>query len=116
MPNGEMFVEKRKNERAEIKFKIVYKVLPSVNFMATHPKNGISRDVSVGGVRILGEPVGEAGDVIKIDIPVEGRDPVSTFAEIRWVKGQGPAAEFGVQFLMLKESDADLLERVINAD
>ena len=116
MAEGEMYVERRAHKRAYRKFKVIYKLLPDENLLSMEKKFGVSQDVSLGGVRIQGEPAGLIGNVVKIEIPIENREePVVSFAEVKWIKGDGPTAQFGVEFLMLKENDAKLIDSMIDS-
>jgi|YelNatPaOPRAMG01_1025707.scaffolds.fasta_scaffold145554_2 c-di-GMP-binding flagellar brake protein YcgR len=116
MVQGNIFIEKRQHKRIEKKFKVIYKLIPDTKEIEVIKKEGKSYDVSVGGIRIVGEPVGKEGDVIRVEIIVdEKQPPIVSFAEIRWLKKEGAESQFGIKFLMLKESDRKILEDMISS-
>jgi c-di-GMP-binding flagellar brake protein YcgR len=116
MPEGSMYIEKRKFKRVEKEYAVRYKLMPKDNAMEAMKKDGAGKDISIGGIRIEGDPVGLINDVVRIEFIIEGvEDPVTTFAEIKWIRDVKGSMQFGVEFLALKETDKAALERVINA-
>jgi hypothetical protein len=116
MPEGSMFIEKRKFKRIEKEYAVRYKLMPKDNLIEAMKKDGEGKDISIGGIRIEGEPVGTANDVIKVEFIIEGiAEPIITFAEIKWIREVKGAMQFGVEFLALKATDKEALEKVINA-
>ncbi len=111
-----MFIEKRKFRRVEKKFEARYKLMPKDNMTEALKKEGSGLDVSVGGIRIEGDPMGNVGDVIKIEFIFQGLSvPVVTFAEIKWIRQIDGKPQFGVEFLALKESDKEALDKALEA-
>ncbi|HDQ25954.1 MAG TPA: PilZ domain-containing protein [bacterium] len=110
---GDMFIERRKFKRVEKKYTIRYKLMPKENTLDTIKDEGWSRDISVGGVRVEGSPVGSVGDVLRVEFSIDTRPaPIVTFAEIKWIRGDGENKEFGLEFLALKTQDKDALEQI----
>jgi c-di-GMP-binding flagellar brake protein YcgR len=115
MPEGRLFIEKRKFKRVPKNYMIRYKLMPSDNIIEAMKKDGKSQDISIGGMRIEGEPVGDVGDVIKVEIKIDGREEaVITFAEVKWIRQTEGAGQFGAEFLALKDDDRQELEKIIN--
>jgi c-di-GMP-binding flagellar brake protein YcgR len=115
MPQGDMFIEKRKFKRRDKHYSISYKLMPKDNAIEAVRKNGKSRDISVGGIRVEGEPVGQPDDVLRIEFNLEGREePVVTFAEIKWIRDIDGINQFGVEFLALKNGDKEMIEQIVN--
>ena len=116
MHEGNMYIEKRKHKRVEKQYGVRYKLMPKENLMDAVKKDGSGKDLSIGGIRIEGEPVGAVNDVLRVEFSLEGiEEPVMTFAEIKWIREVDGATQFGVEFLALKASDKEELERIINA-
>ena len=113
---GKMYVEKRSHKRHDKEFLILYKLMPKKISVETIRKQGKSSDVSIGGVKIIGETVGEPGDIIRCEIfGRDKKDLVIVLAEIKWVKNSGKGYEFGVQFVGLREEEAESLEDMLHS-
>jgi hypothetical protein len=111
---GKMYVEKRSHKRHNKEFLILYKLMPKKISVETIRKQGKSEDVSLGGIKIQGDAVGEIGDIIRCEI--FGRDKndlIIVLAQIMWVKIKGTASEFGVKFIGLREEEAESLEDML---
>ena len=115
MNEGELHLEKRKFKRAYIQYPVKYKLMPKENSIAAIKSDGMSRDLSIGGVRVEGEIAGESGDVIKLEFKTEYKEePITAFAEIKWLKTIDGVKQFGLEFLALKEEDKNLIEKMID--
>lgn len=115
MKEGELHLEKRKFKRAYIQYPVKYKLMPKENSIAAIKNDGLSKDLSIGGVRIEGEVTGEMGDVIKLEFKTEYKaEPITAFAEIKWIKEIAGVRQFGLEFLALKEEDIKLIEKMID--
>lgn len=119
MLNGDLYIERRKYKRADLKFKINYKVIMGEE-EAQEIRNtaikiiGESSDISLGGIKAEGPMSGNPGDIIRLEVQVEGRpEHITTFAEIKWVKGKETIKSFGLEFLILKDADKALIEEVL---
>lgn len=112
---GKMYVEKRNHVRHDKEFLILYKLMPKKITVETIRKQGKSSDVSLGGVKIQGEVVGEPGDIIRCEIfGQDKKDLLIVLAEIKWVKNSGTNYEFGVEFVGLREEEAESLEDMLH--
>ncbi len=113
---GKMYVEKRTHKRHDKEFIILYKLMPKKITVETIRKQGKSSDVSIGGVKIHGEVVGEPGDIVRCEIfGKDKQDLIIVLAEIKWVKKAGPIYEFGVQFVGMREEEAESLEDMLHS-
>ena len=115
MVEGNLHLEKRKFKRAYVQYPVKYKLMPKENSIAALKSDGMSKDLSIGGVRVEGDIAGEAGDVIKLEFKTEFKDePITAFAEIKWIKEIAGIKQFGLEFLALKEDDIKLIEKMID--
>ncbi|HRU38799.1 MAG TPA: PilZ domain-containing protein [Candidatus Goldiibacteriota bacterium] len=119
MAEGELYIERRRHKRIDKKLKVHYKVIKAEEEVREIKKNlaktaGESTDISLGGIKVDGEIPGNVGDVIRIEVLLDGRhEPITTFAEVKWIKGQGKDMSFGLEFLILKEADKLEIEEII---
>jgi c-di-GMP-binding flagellar brake protein YcgR len=119
MLNGDLYIERRKHKRADMKFKINYKLIMGEE-EAKEIKNttikilGESSDISVGGIKAEGPMPGNPGDIIRLEVLVDGRpEHITTFAEIKWIKGKEEIKTFGLEFLILKDADKNAIEELL---
>lgn len=117
MQDGNLYVERRRHKRAQKKCRVNYKLIMADEEAKEIRKNatriaGNSEDISVGGIKIDGDIQGETGDIIRLELMIEGRqEPVVTFAEVKWV---APSKKnFGVEFLILKDGDKQAIEDIL---
>lgn len=121
---GELYIERRKHKRVEKKYTVSYKVITSSDEVqeikkSTIRASGESTDISLGGVKVEGEVAGgRPDDIIRVEISVDDdKEPITTFAEIKWVREeQGGRKSFGLEFLILKDSDKELINSIIERD
>lgn len=123
MAEGELYVERRKHKRVEKKFRVNYKLIMGEEEVSEIRKNvakveGESSDISMGGLRVKGEMAGNTGDILRLEVYVEGREtPITTFAEIKWTKpGEEGEKLFGLEFLILKDADKETINELIGND
>ena len=113
MAEGELYIEKRKYIRAFLQYSVKYKLMPKENTGESIKKEGLSRDLSIGGARIEGAHVGDVGDVLKLEFKTEYKpEPITAFAEVKWKKVMDGTPQFGLEFLALKEDDKDIIEKI----
>ena len=119
MLKGDLYIERRKHKRADMKFKVNYKVIMGEE-ETREIKNtaikilGESADISVGGIKAEGPMPGNPGDIIRLEVAVNGRaENITTFAEIKWVKGKEEIKTFGLEFLILKDADKNVIEELL---
>ena len=107
--------EKRKYKRVSRQFIVNYKLMPKDSSIEAMRKESKSHDISAGGVRIEGDALGEIEDVLRIEFKVEGlQQPITTFAEIKWKRKIDDKDFFGVEFLALKKSDQEAIEKIVS--
>jgi c-di-GMP-binding flagellar brake protein YcgR len=118
MENADLYIERRKFKRIDKKCSVNYKVIMA-DEGAEEIKKGSSRlqgesfDLSLGGIRAEGTMSGKPGDIIRLEVMVDSRpSPITTFAEIKWVKGDGDKKTFGLEFLILKDADKAVIEEI----
>lgn len=117
MQNGDLYVERRRHKRAQKKCRVNYKLIMADDEAETIKKSAVratgeSEDISLGGIKVEGEMRGEKGDIVRIEVLIEGRsEPVVTFAEVKWVAPS--KSNFGVEFLILKDGDKQAIEEIL---
>lgn len=122
MAEGELYLERRKHKRIDRNLKVTYKVIRGEEEVEEIKKNiikqtGKSTDISLGGIKVDGDIPGVQGDVIRIEVMIDGRqEPITTFAEVKWIKGEGVSKSFGLEFLILKDADKQSIEEIIGRD
>jgi len=122
MAEGELYIERRKHKRIDRKYRVNYRLIKGEEEIKEIRKNitkqeGESADISLGGIKVDGEMPGLAGDVIRIEVVIEGRkEPITTFAEVKWIKGFGNDRSFGLEFLILKDADRQLIEEIMGGE
>ena len=121
MQNGDLYIERRKYKRSDMKFKVNYKVIMGED-EAREIKNtaikiiGESSDISLGGIKAEGPMTGNPGDIIRLEVVIDGRpERITTFAEIKWVKGKDEIKSFGLEFLILKDADKNIIEQILES-
>ncbi|MCE5300206.1 MAG: PilZ domain-containing protein [Spirochaetia bacterium] len=111
---GKLYSEKRGKKRVLKEFMVLYKLMPKKITMETVRKNGKTCDVSLSGIKIEGESVGDVGDIIRLEIFGKNKnDLLIVLAEIRWVKKAADKFQFGVKFIGLREEEAETLEEML---
>ena len=71
-------------------------------------------DLSIGGIRIEGEVIGNEGDIIRLELDTGGAEHIVVFAEIRWIRREKDGVgQIGLQFLALKEEDVEVIKQII---
>jgi hypothetical protein len=113
MAKGKLYIEKRKHKRVDKKYEINYMLVPKELTSQIKRALGISRDISMGGIRVEGEILGTQGDVIKAEINTADNHLI-VFAEIKWIKKD--EKQFGLSFLSLKADDEEIIEGMVDED
>jgi c-di-GMP-binding flagellar brake protein YcgR len=111
---GTLYLEKRKHRRVFKQYDVRYKVMPKEITSQNNKLSGKSQDISVGGIRVEGEIVGNEGDIIRLELDTGNSDHIVVFAEMRWIRREsGDEGQFGLQFLALKEEDVEAIKKII---
>ncbi len=111
MAEGTLYIEKRKHKRVEREVTVLYKLVPKDNMTAAMRLEGKTKDLSSGGIRIEGEPLGVAEDVLRLEFDLDG-SIIITFAEIKWIREVDGKKQFGIEFLALKNEDKEKIEKL----
>ncbi len=115
MTEGKLFIEKRKFKRVEKSFPVKYKLMPKDNIIEFKKNEGLTKDISLGGIKIEGEPIGIIDDIIRIEFIIGDNDnPIVTFGEIKWIKEIDNKKQFGIEFLTLRDEDKQIIKKIIN--
>jgi len=122
MPEGDLYVERRKYKRVDKQIEVTYKVvsLPSEieELKKQHDKNTTeSVNISIGGIQLIEDAELVAEQILRIEMKLPGREePVVTFAEVRWCAKDDHLKKYrsGIEFLVLKDEDKDLIEEIID--
>jgi c-di-GMP-binding flagellar brake protein YcgR len=120
--DGNLFIERRKFKRVGFDYKITYKLIRGEEEIkefkkAILKKEGKTTDISLGGIRVYGEMEGMQGDIVRLEIQIEGRaEPITTFAEIKWIKQEKGKTIFGLEFLILKDADKKTIEEIVGEE
>ncbi len=119
MDEGRLYIEKRQHIRVDKKYKVKYKVLGQEDDLEkikgiVAKKQGGTENISLGGARIEGEMKAKQGDIIRVEIFVEGNEkPVTTFAEIKWLDTDASKNNFGIEFITLNNQDRKVITEII---
>ncbi|MBP7792989.1 MAG: PilZ domain-containing protein [Candidatus Goldbacteria bacterium] len=119
--DGNLFIERRKFKRVDFDYKITYKLIRGEEEVkefkkAILKKEGKTTDISLGGIQVYGEMDGLEGDIVRLEIQIEGREPITTFAEIKWIKQEKDKKVFGLEFLILKDADKKTIEEIVGEE
>jgi len=117
MEEGNLYIEKRKHVRIDKKYKVKYKVLgqeDEIEKIISAKRQGGTENISLGGAMIEGDIVAKNGDIIRVEIYIEGEQkPITTFADIKWVKMEKNKNIFGIEFITLNEQDRKVITEII---
>ncbi len=119
MPEGEILFEKRRHKRVSKKLKVQYRLLDDTEeealMIQKKKKTAESADISISGIQLICDERLENDSVIRIDIEIENKHPLSTFAEVRWVKKDETAEKFrvGLEFLVIKEDHIRIIQSLM---
>ena len=111
---GTLYIEKRKHRRVFKQYDVRYKLMPKDVTAQNTKLTGKSMDLSIGGIRIEGEVIGNEGDIIRLELDTGGAEHIVVFAEIRWIRREKDGVgQIGLQFLALKEEDVEVIKQII---
>jgi c-di-GMP-binding flagellar brake protein YcgR len=122
MPEGQIFVERRKFKRSDKKITVSYKVvsLPA-EIEAIKKKLDKSTvetvNISVGGIQLIDDEELQAEQILRIEIRTPKKtEAIITFAEVRWSAKDGRLGKYrtGIEFLVLKDEDKEMIEKLVN--
>ncbi len=115
---GKLFIEKRKHRRIYKQYDVRYKLMPKEATTKAPKIEGKSLDISVGGIRIEGDVLGNEGEIIRVEIDTGtgSGEFIVVFAEIRWIRREsagGKSGQLGLQFLALKQEDVETIKKIV---
>jgi len=121
MPEGEIFVERRKYKRVDRRIKVTYKVI-SLPKELDEIKKKIEKNIvetsniSVGGIQLIGDEELSPEQILRIELETEKKtESIITFAEVRWCAKDNYLNKYriGIEFLVLKDEDRDIIEEIV---
>lgn len=121
MLEGEIFLERRKHDRAPksmlISYMIINTTLEIVSATGQRDSGTTeSLNVSMGGIGLITDDNLSPKQILKIEFAMEDREgPVSTYAAVRWSKYDKKTNKYraGIEFLALKEKDKSLIKKMM---
>jgi c-di-GMP-binding flagellar brake protein YcgR len=121
MPEGQIYIEKRKYKRVDKKIEVSYKVvsMPSeIEKIKKQSEKNLSEtvNISVGGIQLINDVQLSADQIVRIELVLaKGATPIVTFAEVRWCANDQTLGRYrtGIEFLVLKDEDKKLIEEII---
>jgi len=119
MPEGEIQYEKRRHKRTYRKLKVHYRMLNETEedtiIIPKKKKTAESADISISGIQLICDDSLSIDSVIRLDIEVEQAQPLSTFAEVRWVRQDEKNGKYrlGLEFLVIKEDHIKLIQALM---
>jgi len=116
MPEGSMFMERRRYPRVTVEIPVKYRLIDDQKELAsvferkkrdTHTR---SLDLSLGGIYITADQQLKIGNILRLEIAVpEPNTLLSAFAEVIWSNDTGG----GLHFLAMKDEDSQSLKAYI---
>jgi len=124
MPEGEIYVERRKYKRIDRRIEVKYKVvsLPSeVNDIKKAAEKATTQtiNISIGGIQLIDDDELLSEQILRIEMKLGAREePVITFAEVRWCAKDSSIGKYrcGIEFLVLKDEDKELIQEIIEGE
>ncbi len=106
--------EKRKFKRVEAHFPVIYRNLIYVT--KSLEKGSLSKDVSLGGIRLLNDFVTESTKVLIEIYLKEGDIPIIAKGEVAWVQKVPFSDKYyvGIRFTEISEASLKRLTAIIN--
>jgi c-di-GMP-binding flagellar brake protein YcgR len=121
MPEGEIFLERRKFKRVDKKITVTYKVV-SLPAEIAEIKKKLEKstvetaNISIGGIQLLDDEELSPEQILRIEIKAQGRPgTIITFAEVRWSAKDSKLGRYrtGIEFLVLKDEDKAIIEDLV---
>jgi len=119
MPEGDLYIEKRRYKRVDRKMRVTYKLAPSSEEeegkIDTAKKLVETADISIDGLQLICEEDIPISSLLRLDVEIEGENkPLATFAEVRWARFDTQIKKFriGLQFLVIKEDHVEAIKKI----
>lgn len=118
MPEGEIISEKRRHKRVTKALKVQYRMLNDSEEAAISDKKkkiAESIDISVSGIQLICDEPVKLESVIRLDIEIDKGQPLSTFAEVRWIRIDERTGKnrLGLEFLVIKEDHIKIIQSLL---
>jgi len=117
MPEGSMFMERRRFPRVTVEIPVKYRLiddqkeLESVFDRKKRDTHTRSLDLSLGGIYITADANLKVGTILRLEIAVpEPVTLISAFAEVVWSNDTGG----GLHFLAMKDEDTQYLKSYLD--
>ena len=118
MPEGEIYIDRRKHKRVDKKLKVIYKIMPKESIEGgdgeTVKKHVNSEDISVSGIQLICDDDLPIDSVVRLDIMLEDNSSLATFAEVRWARRDSRLEKYriGMEFLVIKEDHISAIKQL----
>ena len=119
MPEGEIYVEKRRHKRVDRTLSVSQKVTAAdeaEDANLNHQKiDTHSVDISVAGIQLICDEEILIDKIVRLDVHVEGEaKPLATFAEVRWISRDDRIKKYriGMEFLVIKQEHTDIIKKI----
>jgi hypothetical protein len=105
--------EHRVYKRADCGTNASYKVLGEyISNVTLGYKGATAKNISKGGACIVMPVPVEKGDVLLLDVAVEGlTNPINTICEVMWCRKTDSGYEAGLSFITIKQKDSEVIEK-----
>jgi c-di-GMP-binding flagellar brake protein YcgR len=119
MPEGEIYIERRKHKRVEKQLKASYRLITRDELASDTElikTKAELTDISTSGIQLICNENIEPDSIIRIDIEIPIEETfIETFAEVRWCKFNNKIKKFkiGLHFLVIKEDHINLINRLV---
>lgn len=110
-----MFKDRRSDKRHDREAEVEYKILDdSADIMEMGYKKAVIKNISMGGVCMRPGARLKTGNVVRIDIPLAGKDKkINAFCEVEWCGSGQEGFLAGLSFITLGEEEAVILGELI---
>ena len=119
MPEGDMYLERRRHVRAAKKMHVRYKVMAGDEFEKLPPdaeqKRAVwSEDISTSGMQLICDEELKVEKVLRLDVTMDKGEQLATFAEVKWVKKDEKLRKYrvGIHFLVIKEDHIEAIKKI----
>ncbi|MCE5301451.1 MAG: PilZ domain-containing protein [Spirochaetia bacterium] len=119
MPQGNLYMNRRKHARVQKKMAVIYKVMAGDEFETVSPdierkRNVESEDISTSGMQLICDESLDPDRIVRLDVKLGGTDELVTFAEVRWVRKDESIKKYriGLEFLVVKEDHINSIKKI----
>ncbi|MFP4466522.1 MAG: PilZ domain-containing protein [Candidatus Goldiibacteriota bacterium] len=120
MPEGEIFIEKRRHARKEKILRAAYKCMETdeeagERDLKNEKIQTYTADISISGIQLLCEESFDIDTVLRLDVFVDDVEkPLATFAEVRWCFKDPEIKKYrtGLEFLVIKEDHIAVIRKI----